>query len=372
MFFLSRKYTCIDIGTNSIKAVQFKAKKNDLTLIDLAIQKLPFDTIIDGLIEDDSLVASELQTLIRSLKNNPKNIITTVPNDNLLIRNIEMPAMDKKEIRESLKWEADEQLPYPVENAALDYLKVEEDEEAIKYIVAAVKRNVVDNYLHPFSRLNLQPKVINVQPMALVSLLDFQGEIENNIAVIDVGASATQITIANKKDIMLSRTIDTGGTSFTNSIMDIKNIDFQQAEEEKAEFKLNLETETEAEASSDSEEDYLDSMPIGMEVETEDDINLNNLASRLSAEITRSLDFFNMKHRDEEVEKIFITGGALRLQGLEQIISQEIGREIFLIDPFKNLKHKLDQEKEKLLEHYKYEFAVAVGLAVSEVMADES
>jgi len=228
----------------------------------------------------------------------------------------------------------------------------------------------VDNYLHPFSRLNLKPKVINVQPMALVSLLDFQGEVENNIAVIDIGASATQITIANKKNIMLSRTIDTGGTSFTNSIMDVKDIDFQQAEEDKTKIKLDIEEDAEGEESS--EEDYLDSMPIGMEVESEKELDLTNLASRLSSEITRSLDFFNMKNRDEEVEKIFITGGGSRLQGLKQIISEEIGREIFLIDPFKNIKQKTDKKKEELIEHYQYEFAVAVGLAVSEVIADES
>jgi len=367
MFFLAKEYTCIDIGTNSIKAVQFKAKKDKLTLIDIGIQKLPLETIVDGLIVDDSVVAAELQTLLRSLKDKPKNIITTVPNDNLLIRNIEMPALDDKEIRESLKWEADEQLPYPVEEAALDYLKVEEDQETIKYIVAAVKKNVVDNYLHPFKKLNLKPKVINVQPMALVSLLDYQVEIDSNIAVIDIGASATQITIANSYNIMLSRTIDTGGTNFTNSIMEVRDLDFQTAEDEKKEIDLNSE-QNEEEVS----EEFLDSMPIGMEVESENNLELSNIATRLSAEITRSLDFFNMKHRGEEVEKIFITGGASRLKGLKDLISNEIGREIILIEPFKNINIKLNNQANELVKNYNYEFAVAVGLAVSEVMADES
>ncbi|MFW6028872.1 MAG: type IV pilus assembly protein PilM [Halanaerobiales bacterium] len=368
MFFMSKEYTCIDIGTNSIKAVQFKAKKDKLKLIDIGIQKLPPKTIVDGLIVDDSMVASELQSLLKSLKNKPKNIITTVPNDNLLIRNIEMPAMDKKEIRESLKWEADEQLPYPVENAALDYLKIEEDEESIKYIVAAVKKNVVDNYLDPFKRLNLKPKVINVQPMALVSLLDFQNEIDSNIAVVDIGASATQITIANNKNIMLSRTIDTGGSSFTNSIMETMDLDYQSAEEKKAEININLE----ANSAEDPSEEFLDSMPIGMEIESGTDIDLTDISTRLSSEVTRSLDFFNMKHRDKEVEKIFITGGASRLTGLKQLISDEIGREMILIDPFKNINRKLNNEGEELVEQFNYEFAVAVGLAVSEVMVDES
>jgi type IV pilus assembly protein PilM len=196
-------------------------------------------------------------------------------------------------------------------------------------------------------------------------LLDYQIELDHNIAVIDIGASATQITIANKKNIMLSRTIDTGGTSFTNSIMDLKDIDFQKAEAEKKNLDLNTEAE-------EVETDALSSMPIGMEMESEDNSKLKNLANRLSSEITRSLDFFNMKHRDEEVEKIFITGGASRLQGLQQIISEEINRDLIIIDPFKNIKTKLDSDKEELIKHYKYEFAVAVGLGVSEVMANES
>jgi len=369
MFLFGDKYTCIDIGANSIKLVQFKGKVDNLTLIDIGVQKLPLDTVVDGLIADDSLLASELQTLIKSLKHRPKNIITTVPNDNLLIRNIEMPNIDKKEIRESLKWEADEQLPYPVESAALDYLEIEESEDVIKYIVASVKKNVVDNYLHPFERLNLKPSVINVQPMALVSLLDFQGEVENNIAVIDIGASATQITIANKKNIMLSRTIDTGGFSFTNSIMEAKDIAFQEAEEEKRELSLDLEGEIEKDL---SQEELMDSMQIGLEIEEEEKLNLETLTNTLSLEITRSLDFFNMKHRDKEVEKVFITGGGSRLKGIQKLISDEIGRELILIEPFKNINKKLDIKGEEIIEHYKYEFAVAVGLGISEVMANES
>jgi len=225
----------------------------------------------------------------------------------------------------------------------------------------------VDNYLHPFKKLNLKPKVINVQPMALVSLLDYQVEIDSNIAVIDIGASATQITIANSHNIMLSRTIDTGGTNFTNSIMEVRDLDFQTAEDEKKEIDLNSE-QNEEEVS----EEFLDSMPIGMEVESENNLELSNIATRLSAEITRSLDFFNMKHRDEEVEKIFITGGGTRLKGLKDLISNEIGREMILIEPFKNINIKLDNEANELVKNYNYEFAVAVGLAVSEVMADES
>lgn len=156
-----------------------------------------------------------------------------MPSNELLVRNIEMPKMDKKEIKESLKWEADEQIPYPVENAALDYIKVDEDENTVNYLISAVKKNIVDNYKSPFERNNLKVEVINVIPMALISLLDYQEELKGNIAIIDIGYSASQVTVANKNNIILSRTIDTGGNHFTKTIMDVEDLEYDEAEEKK-------------------------------------------------------------------------------------------------------------------------------------------
>ena len=322
--FFKKLYTCIDIGVHSIKAVQLKADKNSVDIIDAGIIKLPQETIVDGLIMDDSLVATEMQNLFNSLNKKAKNIITTVPNNDLIIRSIEIPKLDKKDINESLKWETDEQLPYPVENASLGYHLVSEEEEVFKYIVAAVRENVVDNYQQPFKRLNLNPRVINVQPMALVSLLNYQNEIgDNTVAIIDIGASDTQITIANRDNIMLSRTIDTGGNSFTNEIMDIDSLDFQQAEEKKFETSLLNEFDNTSEQSEESEEEFVEPLPIGMEIESEN-YNMDNLASNLASEITRSIDYFNMKNREKEINKVFLTGGGSRLNGLFELISSEL------------------------------------------------
>lgn len=364
MFFRSKKYTCIDIGTYSIKIVQLKAAKHGVEIIDAGIQKLPRDTINDGIITDESLVSTELQNLINMMKVKPGYIVTTVPNNNLLIRNIEMPKLDQKDVKETLRWEADDQLPYPVENAALDYLLAGEDGETAKYLVAAVKNNVIDNYLAPYARLNLKPKVMNVQPMALLSLLDYQGELDGTIAIIDIGASSTQITVGNKKNIMLSRTIDTGGHSFTSSLMDVKSIEYAAAEEEKIEYGLG-----EADDEKEDFDKFMDSMQIGMEA-SDDDYRLNSLATTLSSEITRSFDFFTMKHREEEIKKVFITGGGARLKGLEKLISEEIGEELILIDPFKSTGYEFIGEP--YCGDCSYEFSVAVGLGIAEVMADES
>jgi type IV pilus assembly protein PilM len=363
MFFKNNIYTCIDIGSYALKAAQIK-KTGDKSfkILDTKLQKLPRDTITDGVIKDESLLAAEIKNILDQFKKKTDYIITAVPSNELLIRNIEMPKMDKKEIKESLKWEADEQIPYPVENAAIDFFMVEEGEETVKYLISAVKKNIIDNFLDPFERNNLKVSVVNTQPMALISLLDYQKQCDQIIAIIDVGFSATQITIANKSDIFLSRTIDTGGNQFTTTLMEIQGAEYQAAEERKFEEGLHAD-KTEKE----SQQELLDSIQLDMALG--EDNRLNELASTLSAELTRSFDYFAMKNRGEEIAEVFITGGGSRLKGLKELLAEDLNREIFEIDPFKNTNY--NTSKEHYCEECKNEFAVAIGLGVSEVMADE-
>jgi len=357
MFFKNNIYTCIDIGSYALKAAQIK-KTGDKSfkILDTKLQKLPRDTITDGVIKDESLLAAEIKNILDQFKKKTDYIITAVPSNELLIRNIEMPKMDKKEIKESLKWEADEQIPYPVENAAIDFFMVEEGEGTVKYLISAVKKNIIDNFLAPFERNNLKVSVVNTQPMALISLLDYQNQCDQIIAIIDIGFSATQITIANRNDVFLSRTIDTGGNQFTTTLMEIQGNEYQAAEARKFEEGLNAD-KTEKESQQELMETIQLDMVLG------EDNRLNELASTLSAELTRSFDYFNMKNRGEEIAKVFITGGGSRLKGLRELLAEDLNREIFEIDPFKNTNYSIN--KDQYCEECKNEFAVAVGLGIS-------
>ena len=354
MFFKSNIFTCIDIGSYAIKIAQIKKTGGDsFKVLDTVSQKIPKETIVDGIIKDESLVASEIKSLLAIMKKKAGYIITAVPSNELLVRNIDMPKMDKKEIKESLKWEADEQIPYPVENAALDYIKVDEDEDGVNYLITAVKRNIVDNYLAPFERNNYKVEVMNVIPMALISLLEYQDEIEGNIAIIDIGYSASQVTVANKNNIILSRTIDTGGNHFTKTIMDVEDLEYDEAEEKKIREGLKADTSS----------DPIDSMQLDAALGSDE--RLKTLAGTLTAEITRSFNYFSIKKRKEDIDKIFITGGGSRLKGLKEFMEKELGKDIYRLDTFKNIDYPLDDEE-------KDDFAVAIGLGISEVMADES
>ncbi len=360
MFFGNRQFTTVDIGSYSIKAVKMMRKKNKLNIIDTAIIELPPETLKNGEIVDISIVGSELKTLFEKMRYHPQNIITTIANNNLLIRNLEVPVMSEDELFEAIKWEADDQLPFPVEQAKFDYIVINRDEEKVKVLLVAVKKEIIENFIAPFTKIGLKPRVLNVQPMALLSLLEYQGKLNEPAAVLNIGNSATQVTIGSKDNIHLSRTIDTGGKDFTATIREGLGLNYQEAEDYKREKGIKYVQDREL----DSDEPDLDSLQIAATNISAGE-GLNSLAGSLADEISRSLDFFSMKNRGEKVQNIYITGGGSKLEGIKDIISEEINREIFDLDTFKDIEIPETGLPEKEM------FSVAVGLGISEVLANE-
>ncbi len=361
----TNKFTTIDIGTNAIKLARFKKSRNSLNLLNTAYQKLPYDSIRDGMIVDIPIVAKCLKNLLSDLDFKPRKIVTTIPSDHIITRNVEFPIMSGDELEQAMKWEAEEYLPFSIEEARFDYLLIDQDEETLKILLVAVKQDILDKIQATFKRIGLKPKVLNIQPMALLSLLKYQDAIgdEETVAVIDLGASSTQVVVGDKKNIYLSRSIDIGGQSFTNLLMENMQIDFLKAEEYKYKNGLADSDESYSEGETFSEMD----IPLAeVAVSVSEEGFSGSLEDELTEEISRSLEYYAMKSRGKAVDKIYLAGGGSRLQGIKELISEHIDRDIILLNPFENF--NIENARNDLAE----EFAVAIGLGASEVLADES
>lgn len=346
--------TVIDIGTDSIKAGKFKKKGKGLFVEGLSIKSLPYQTIREGRIVDEAVVSNRLSEIVNELKCRGDRIITTIPNNNLIIRNMELPEMDDKaKLAEAIKWESEDHLPFPVEGAVQDFKILSRENEKVQILLVATKRDMIDNFLSVFERISLEPGVMNIQPMALISLADYQNNIENIVAIIDIGTSGTRVVIGDNQNIYLSRNIDIGGNDFTKIIMDEENLNYADADNVKKKNGIpeiveeDMESIAQMAATGMGQGQYLAS-----------------LAKNLAEQIGRSLDYYNMKYRNK-IGRIFVTGGGARLEGLIEIIERGIERELSTLDPFINIGYK------KNISLKGEEFAVTVGLAVSEVLPDE-
>lgn len=354
---LKRRFTAIDIGTDSIKGVRFKRKSKGLFIDKVAVKHLPYDSIIDGTIVDDAVVSNRLNELVQELKCRKDKIITTIPNNNLIIRNMELPEMeDDNRLAEAIKWESEDYLPFPVESAVEDFKILSREDNRVQVLLVATKRDVIDNVMNVFERISIIPSVINIQPMALLSIADYQDLIEDTVAIIDIGAAGTRVVIGDRRNIYLSRNIDIGGNEFTRIIMEEDKLNYNEAENIKK--RNGLPEEDEIGENFELAISQIATTGLG------ESHSLLVLARNLADQIERSLDYYNVKYR-KKVDKIFISGGGAKLKRLKNIIEDRIGRDMFSLDPFINIgcKKGIDLRAEEL--------AVAIGLGISEVLPDE-
>lgn len=361
MIFGLKKFTTIDIGSHAIKVVRMKNKNSGLEILNAVSKKVPPDIIEKGKIIDHSIIVSKLENIFEEMNYRPGKVITTISNQNLIIRNLELPVMPEEELQEAIRWEADDHLPYPAEQASLDYIILNRKEENINVLIVAVKEEILDNFLTTFDQFGIKPSVVNVQPMAVLSLLEQQGELTEPVAVIDIGCSGFRVTIGSRKKIFLFRTLETGGKEFTETLMEEMDLDFHEAEKYKINNGIN-ETEEEIE----SEEYDLASLQVaagGMGTGN----FMQMMAKNLAEEISRSLDFYSMKNRGKPVNKVFVTGGGSRLKGLKKIIKQEIDQDLIPVTPFAEFNYVAQSSNDNLDD-----FCMAVGLGVSEVLNYES
>ena len=352
MLFKSKILTTVDIGSSSIKVAKIKKKKKELSLLDLAIEKLPPGIIKEGQIQEQIIISNALKEIFKKMKYRPRNIITTIPSNNIITRNIELPIMTEKELSEAIKWEAEGYLPFLLDQAQLDYLKIAEDDENMQILLVAVKKEIIEDYLAPFEEIGLKTTVINIQPMSLLSLLQYQGRAEEPLAVIDIGAAGTRVVIGDQTNIYLSRTIDIGGEDFTQLFVEERDLDFIQAE--------NYKKRNGIEADQTGQQIELAVEQIASTGLSSDKM-LVSLAYELAKEISRSLDYFSINYRDKNLNRIYITGGGSKLKGLKEIIGQRNSIALLTLDPFQGLNYLQRDERRN-------EFAICLGLAASEVI----
>lgn len=354
---LKKRFTAIDIGTDSIKGVRFKRKGRRLFIDRVAMKHLPHDSIIDGSIVDLAVVSNRLNELVQELKCKKDKIITTIPNNNLIIRNMELPAMaDDNRLAEAIKWESEDHLPFPVESAVEDFKILSREDNKVQVLLVATKRDVVDNIMDAFERISLIPSVMNIQPMALLSIAEYQNLIDDTVAIIDIGAAGTRVVIGDNRNIYLSRNIDIGGSEFTRVIMEEDKLNYNEADNVKK--RNGIPEEEEEEMSLELAISQIATTGLG------ESHNLVLLARNLAEQIERSLDYYNMKYR-RNIEKVFISGGGIKLKRLKNIIEDRLGRELLSLDPYFNVGVRKGSDLRP------EEFAVAIGLGISEVLPDE-
>jgi len=335
----------LDVGSSSIKMVELDGKVNNLNLVSLGYENLPDNTIVDGQIMELNVVSDVIQSVCSNHQINANQVVTGVSGHSVIIKNIVLPPMSQEELEESIDWHAEEHIPYDLSDVNLDYQVTAETPEATQVLIAACKRERIDNIKQAIQLAGKQPICIDVDTFALQNCyeINYQPDASQVVTLLNIGASTMNVNIVQGTRSLFTRDITVGGSQFTDVLQRSLGLSFQQAEAVKRGV---------SEAVEGLEEKSIEPL-------------MSNVTEIVAMEIQKTFDFYRATSEDNEtvVQKILISGGGSKLTGLAEDLSARLELPVEVLDPFRNIKVDTRKFDPDYLSEIMPEMAVAVGLA---------
>ena len=346
MFFSkSKNVVGLDIGSSAVKLVELKEKKGGtFELVKMGLERLSPEAIVDGSIMDSSLVVETISRLNseKAIKNS--NYATSLSGHSVIIKKISLPAMSPEELAESIQWEAEQYIPFDINDVNLDYVPLSStgSGDNIDVILVAVKKEKINDYTSVISQTGKVPVLVDVDAFALQNAYEMNYPVSEGkvLALVNVGASVTNVNVLSGSTSMFWRDITFGGNQYTDAIQREMSLSFEQAEDLKKGQAVGDRTVQQV-------------IPI-----------LNSVSEDFAGELRKTLDFFTATSGADRVDEIVLSGGGSGVLNLDATLRDKFGIPVTIMDPFKKVTVDEKEFNPEQLAELGPSMAIAVGLAM--------
>lgn len=340
----------VDIGSSSVKAVELQGRGSDLQLLNLGFETLQADSVVDGQIMELNAVSNAIGSIFNEHKIKTTRVAAGVNGHSVIVKNIVLPQMTEDELQESFAWHAEEHIPFDISDVNLDYHVMNRSDDAIHVLLAACKRDKVANLKQAIQLAGKQPSIVDVDAFALQNCyeLNYDPQPGHVVALLNIGASTTNINILNGVRSVFTRDATFGGNQYTSLLQKEMGLTFDQAEAVKR------------------------GMPVPEGIEQRDiSPILDTVSDILALEIQKTMDFYRatVEEGESAVEKILVSGGGSKLKGLVEFLSKRFEMPVEVFDPFRKIKVDSRGFDPEYMREIVPEMAIAVGLALRGVDA---
>ncbi|MBX2988813.1 MAG: type IV pilus assembly protein PilM [Bdellovibrionaceae bacterium] len=344
MFFKSKKVIGLDIGSSSIKLAELDVSKSGATLQSFRLAPTPLNAISSGELTDPVALGATIRGLFDELGSKRKNISTGMWGMAVIVKKITMPKMDAKLLAEQIRYEAEQYIPFDINNVSLAHhvLTTSASPDTQDVLLVAAQNELVSQYMRTVELAGLTCKVLDVNGFALANCFEmnygrFPGQ---NIGLLSFGASITNFVVISNGDVVFSRDISVGGANHTSEISKGMGVSLQEAE------MLKL------------------SAVAGQEV-PDDVTNLITMTNETVAEEVRnSLDFLGATTNGMTLHRCLITGGASPTPGLADSISRTTSLRLETLNPLMKVKVNAKKIPPEYLDQIMPFSAIAIGLGL--------
>ncbi|MET1012662.1 MAG: type IV pilus assembly protein PilM [Actinomycetota bacterium] len=339
----------LDVGSTAVRAAEL-AEGSPPTVVRAAQVPLPAGAVENGEVREVEAVSEGLRELWTRGGFKSRKVWMGVGNQRVVVREIALPTMPEKELRQSLGFQVQEFIPMPVDEAVLDYHLIEELEvdgrQMLRLLLVAAQKAMVDTLVTSATNAKLEPMGLDLVPFAMVRAVGATGagmELERtgDEAVVDVGAHVTNIVVHAAGETRFVRILPSGGRDITVAIARGLTV-----EDEVAERLKRGEMVEESQATPEQ------ALEVAMQ-----------RATQFVDEIRSSLEFYTAQTQGARIERVLISGGGSKLAGFIDIVRQRIpvtvepGRVFSKVGSQLSLSEDAQAEAEPVL-------ATAVGLAI--------
>jgi type IV pilus assembly protein PilM len=337
----------LDIGSGSIKMLQLKDSKGKLKVERFGTRPLPAEMIVDGSIMDGLGVVTAIKDLATEQKLKNKNVALSISGTSVIVKKITLPPMPEDELDKQIKFEAEQYIPFDINDVYLDFHILSQEEQSsgaqgeMEVLLVATKKDKLNDYANAVREAGLTPKVVDVDAFAVENMycVNYAVSPAELTAIVNIGASVMNINILKGGVSAFTRDITIGGNRYSERIQQGLAVSLEDAEAAKKGHLpgVNADALHQAVAAVDEE---------------------------VATEISRSFDYFRTTSPDEDIARIVLSGGCSKITSLPIKISEQLGIETSVANPFKNLDTTALKRSREEIAEVAPEAAVVVGLAL--------
>ena len=334
----------IDIGSKTLKIVDLEKQGETFSLVASGV--VGYSGVTVDKMNDEKEISS-LSQIIKKLcseaRVSSKDVVLSIPEPLTFTRTIKFPPLTDSEISSAIKWEAEQYIPIPVNEAIIQHSILKRGngvgtDAGVTVLLVAAPRAIVERYVKVVQTAGLTPVVVETELIALTRSL---APNDKTVVLVDLGSSSTNLAIVNNGLLSFSRSLPVAGEAFTRSVAQTLSIVPQQAEEYKKTYGLSTD-----------------------QLEGKVKAALNPVIRLVTDEIKKAVNYYLSEEKGETPSTLILSGGSSGMPEIITELSKSLGYEVLSGNPFSKI--RVNPSLSQKLLPFAPLYGVAVGLAMHE------
>ncbi len=322
-WFDKNRILTLDVGASKVVLAEYNVKSGTPVLVNYGIQQLGISP--DKETDPSAYIVSAIRDIMRERGIKPGSVLVSISGQAVFPRYVKLPPVKRDKIMQIINYEAEQNVPFPIDEVVWDYqlIQNEEDADELNVMLVAVKTDRVTMLTDCVIAAGLDPEVIDVAPMAVYNAVRFNhADMEGCIMVLDIGARSSNVIFVEENKIF-SRSIPVAGNTITQAIMKEFDVSFEDAEALKKEHAFVA----------------LGGVYAGAENDIADRISkiVRTVVARLHAEVNRSVNFYRSQHGGSAPNVVLLTGGSSVIPHMDTFFREKLKVQVEYLNPFSNI-----------------------------------